>query len=185
MNEVALTQYYFPMRNADIYSYNVKLGDKFVCFHNLDELSEDEEPLLVFCSAGFTNPSKLYQTVLVSRKDDLTIKQSDQSHTYAGLRTGDYIITSAWDYHSKTGTESLIVNILRVDRYLNHAEANVVLEDRYYYESSMPFRCRYAEQWLSNFEKRELAPFTEELLGRITAQGKRMEEIRHSKKPKS
>ena len=183
MNEVALIQYYLPTRNADIYSYNAKLGERFVCFHNLDTLG-DEEPLLIFCSGGVTRPTKLFQTTVLSRRDDLIVKQSDQSQSYVGLLEGDYIITSAWDYHSKTGTESLIIDILRLENYLRNAEATIVLEDRYYYESSMPFRCRYAEQWLSNFEKRELIPFAEENLGCLVARGKMMEQIRRSKKQK-
>ena len=184
MNEAILTQYYLPARGADVYSYKVQVGERLFCFHNLDKLTEDEKPLLIFCSGGCTNPMKLFQTTVLGRRDNLNVRQSDQSQAYVGLAEGDYIISSAWDYHSKTGTESLIVNIMRVENYLSNAEATVYLMDRYYYESSMPFRSRYADQWLSNIETRELAPFTEENIGGLMARGKRMEEIRRSKKQK-
>ena len=126
--------------------------------------------------------SRLYQTTIVSWHNGVSVTENEQSNRYANLGEGDYIITSAWDYHSKTGTESLIMNVMHLENYLNNALATLILEDRYYYESSTPFRCRYAEQWLQNFDRRELAPFAEANLGSLVSQGKKMEEIRRSKK---
>ena len=182
MKKIALAQYYLPIRNADAYSYKVQVGERLFGFHNLDKLSEDEEPQLIFCYGGTISPTKLYQTTLLCRRDNVLVSENSQCNRYANLAEGDYIITTAWDCHSKTGTESLIVNVLHLENYLSKAEATLILEDRYYYESSMPFRCRYAEQWLQNFEKRELAPFAEVNIGSLIAQGRRMEEIRREKK---
>lgn len=182
MKEIALAQYYLPVCNADAYSNRTQVGERLFGFHNLDNLSEDEEPQLIFCRGELVSPTKLYQTTLLSKRDDVAVLENSQCNRYANLAEGDYIITSAWSCHSKTGTESLIVNVLHLENYLREAKATLILEDRYYYESSMPFRCRYAEQWLQNFEKRELAPFTEENIGSLIAQGRRMEEIRRGSK---